>query len=573
MASMDQSSKGQAALDMLRAQGPEGAFAEGGLLAEGGELAGIESTGLASGAATMMAGGGMGEIAGATFGAGAMGAAAMVALPITAAVLGAHEYEAQHQANMAVVGQIGGTQAHAMATRAQRYGFGLTQMFGMGSGAAEQLFTGTTDLGLQGAQRQSALDMAVSTFNTVGMSVTDSINAISVALKAGNANFAALGSTLQNVSDSAASAGINTEMARQNFVQAIQTNAALGLSGASNYTISAMQTNMESQLGQVGAGGSFGMVAGPEQAGALGLSLTQYDISVNNPNTGYLTAAAGQTAVQNKVLLPGILANQPKDIKQLAYNTVGNQNASSSAFATSMINGGIVNNQNIAGWLQQFGVTPASSMDGMWAQAAQIVSGNPYSAAQGTAVTSALQKHQGNLNTATPSAAGRGATGRGNAYNPPSAGSEEALQSIKNMIGRNGQGLGQAKNLAELYEATSNFTGASDESITEGGKTMGYFQALSNKAFQADIEKGQGTINLASGKSESVKSFLKGKTLPNLSSSTGTPTGKGSGTVTISLGPGVANLFGISATGDATLQPPTQTPTASQLGGSMYGGS
>jgi hypothetical protein len=344
------------------------------------------------------------------------------------------------------------------------------------------------------------------------------------------------------------------------------------------------QQNFINSLGQVGVGARIGNLPAGESSAALGQPLGQYDIGVNGAN-GALVAAAGTQAAINKNILPGLLAGQPGNIKAMANAAYKNPgSAASSAFANSMNSGEVLTDQTLPGFLQQMGVTNIpSSVQGQWALAAGFVGGGyqPVAATSAAGVEAVMGTRLKNQPLVNKSFGGSmigdaaedvtsmapGLSGVANFFGihtPTSTRTnpiaQHALKDIQNQIGTNGQNLNQATPLAELYQ-----NAPANASITEGGSSSSLWSALSNKSEYGAIEAGEGTITIG-GKKQSMSSYLAKQKLSLGGNATATGGGK-NGSVLISLGPGVAQLFQVSTGGQASLEPATQSPSASQMPG------
>ena len=265
-----------------------------------------DARGLGAGLSTLAEGGGAADALGATLGGGVMAGVGMAAIPVAAIGLGLHEMETQRGINAQIQSQIGGSNFSAFGTRAQGAAFGLSEMGTMGMGMANQAFMGVTDMGLQGGKRSDALNFIQSNYVGMGMSIADSLALVSASVKTGTANLQQLAGVLDNVTNSAQSAGVNTEVARQSFSSMFQS--AVSTSGGMNASQGAIyasaQQTMFNRLGMAGVG----LTAAPAPVGLLAAE--------SGPTPGQ---AAAHTMGNNGA--GWALAQQQKAIDQIATGT------------------------------------------------------------------------------------------------------------------------------------------------------------------------------------------------------------------------------------------------------------
>lgn len=117
----------------------------------------------------------------------------------------------------------GGSQADAFQERAAgrsfRIGQRLTRGFGgMSATDADALFMGTTQAGLQGNERQNALDFGAENFRKYAMNIQDSLRLIEVATQNGQHGLAGVAEALDGVTEAAVRSGVNAKQARDAFV-------------------------------------------------------------------------------------------------------------------------------------------------------------------------------------------------------------------------------------------------------------------------------------------------------------------------------------------------------------------
>jgi hypothetical protein len=261
--------------------------------------------------------GGIGDIAGAILpeavagpvGLTIAGVAAVGAVGMESARMVANQraQNAQYQSVM------GGTNLQGMGQRISEARFGLRNMFGMGQGQAQEAFMGATQQGMRGTERNNALNMAVSSFNTMGMSVAQSLQAMSVQAQSGYENFNSLEQSLKNVTAAAKDTSQNADEMRQNFISLYgsmtsQIGGGAGVQGAAT-GISTMQTNLGRQFANVDFSGMTDQQRQYQMAAEQGMSInafTQKSITdpgflagaINKNVNQFMNAAGGGSAVQ-----------------------------------------------------------------------------------------------------------------------------------------------------------------------------------------------------------------------------------------------------------------------------------
>jgi len=137
----------------------------------------------------------------------------------------------------------GGTELGGLGQQGLQQAFALSQTGTLSSSAADKLFAGVSATGMQGGQRQNALNFAVGNYTNLGMSPQDSLAYIQQAAKDTSINLQTVANSLTTVTQAAAAAGVNADVARQSF-QAMYTSAlsftggntaAITAAGATNY--------------------------------------------------------------------------------------------------------------------------------------------------------------------------------------------------------------------------------------------------------------------------------------------------------------------------------------------------
>jgi hypothetical protein len=209
--------------------------------------------------------GGVGQIAtallpeGAMLGLGAAGAVGAVGYEGVKMIQNQRAQNAQYQAI------LGGSNFSQFGQRISSAAFGIRNMFSFGSGQAQEAFMGATQLGMRGQERNSALNMMVSSFNSMGMSVAQSLAAITVQAQSGYENFNDLEKSLKGVSAAAKDTAQNAEAVRQGFIQTYQGVTQNVGGGAGTLGVSTAISKFQANLGRQFQGMNFSGVTGNTQ--------------------------------------------------------------------------------------------------------------------------------------------------------------------------------------------------------------------------------------------------------------------------------------------------------------------
>lgn len=119
---------------------------------------------------------------------------------------------------------MGGTNLGGIEERIRSQAFGLFSQFGgMSSEEAEKLYLGVARTGMRGTDRARAQEFAQQNYRQFGMTVDQSMEIVNVAARTGQESLMGLSNALRNVTESAQEAGVNTEVARQRFVDTYVT--------------------------------------------------------------------------------------------------------------------------------------------------------------------------------------------------------------------------------------------------------------------------------------------------------------------------------------------------------------
>jgi hypothetical protein len=162
-----------------------------------------------------------------------VGTAIAVADAANSAAIWLTEQRAKNAEYQAV---YGGTNLEGIGGRLSEEGFMWGQRLdtGMTEDQSRQLFKGVTSMGYSGSDRSDRLDFAVDAYKEFGMSVSQSLGAISLAAKSANSNFAGLQRSLRTVTLAARSTGQSAEVLRDQFLQTYAGLAQAGLGTASS---------------------------------------------------------------------------------------------------------------------------------------------------------------------------------------------------------------------------------------------------------------------------------------------------------------------------------------------------
>lgn len=203
------------------------------------------------------------------------------------AMLGARFLEHQRDANRTYQQITGGDNlsptdsSSGLRQRVGQMGFELSQFGVMQGEEARMLYLGTTATGLQGSDRQGALDFATQQFRKTGMDVADSLALIESSVRNGVTEFSSLASALDKVSQTARDTGQNVQTVQRAFANTLGTVQAQVTGGSSASAIAGgIQQEVSKQGRLLGSQLDFtGMLSQPAmmmQAAQLGMSPMAY---------------------------------------------------------------------------------------------------------------------------------------------------------------------------------------------------------------------------------------------------------------------------------------------------------
>lgn len=255
-----------------------------------------------------MTGGGLGgitDIAGALLPEAALGPVGLAAggamIAGEVGVQAAHMVANQRAKNAQYQSVMGGSNFAGFGQRIQSTMFGLRNAFTLGGGQAQEAFMDATRAGMRGSERSNALNMAVSSFNSMGMSVTQSLQAMSIQAQSGYENFTALEKSLKDVTAAAKETSQNADTMRQNFVSLLGSMTQQVGGGAGTNTAAAAIATMQTGLGRQFANVNFSGLTDTNRmymmANNAGQSFNTFlGNAVTNPNT--LTSGINQLQKQ-----------------------------------------------------------------------------------------------------------------------------------------------------------------------------------------------------------------------------------------------------------------------------------
>ena len=195
-----------------------------------------------------------GESVGSSIGAvlptGLMKAAGIAGAGVALAREGLSFAENQREQNAQWQSFRGGSNFEQFRERAGQRMFQFSTMGVMGAGQSAELYRGVAEQGLRGADRSQAMDFGLNMYKQLGMRVSDSMDIINEASKTGQESLTGVAKALKDVTESAKDAGVNTELARKQWVQSWKTlNTTLGAGPGTTELAGALQ-NQVSSLGR-----------------------------------------------------------------------------------------------------------------------------------------------------------------------------------------------------------------------------------------------------------------------------------------------------------------------------------
>lgn len=194
---------------------------------------------LAEGGTIRAAGGA--ALGGSALGMGALKAAGVAGLAFTAVNAAGSFVENQRAQNAQWQRIMGGTNIGGFGERIGQRLFGISQFGGLGGEDAERLYAAVAATGLRGDDRQGAQQFAVEAYKNFGMTIDQSMEIINTASETGQESLLGVSLALDKVTESAVEAEVNTERARQSFVDSWQS--LTDIVGGSAALVTAMATS------------------------------------------------------------------------------------------------------------------------------------------------------------------------------------------------------------------------------------------------------------------------------------------------------------------------------------------
>lgn len=224
----------------------------------------------------------------------------------------------------------GGSNLDAMGERFGQRAFGMRQFGFMDSGEAQRLYRGIAETGQTGDERQRSQQFALQSYSEFGMSIDQSLQVIRTASRTGQDSLIGFSQALRQVTDSAKEAGVNTEVARQRFVDTWETFTQTLGGGSSTIMAAAGFAEAATGMGRqfqgvdqsgIGSEGNIRMLSSQ-----MGISPGEF-MAQNNQSGGVLLAQSsvrhtkevlsGQIGRKGMGVLQQFLSNRPDPTKAL----------------------------------------------------------------------------------------------------------------------------------------------------------------------------------------------------------------------------------------------------------------
>jgi hypothetical protein len=127
--------------------------------------------------------------------------------------------------------------------------FGLSQFGVMGENDAALLYQEAAKTGMSRDQRRNAVSFGVENYKEFGMTITQSMEIVKTAALTGQESLRGFRDSLRSVTDAAREAGVNTEVARQRFVDTWQSFSET-LSGPTSVAVAGGLATAQAGLGR-----------------------------------------------------------------------------------------------------------------------------------------------------------------------------------------------------------------------------------------------------------------------------------------------------------------------------------
>ena len=234
--------------------------------------------------------------AGAAKGLGAAGAAYAVINE------GLNIAEDQREQNASWQRISGGDNLSGFRDRIDANLFRLTQRGTMSGQQANALYRGVYETGLQGEERQGALDFATEQWRAFGMEINDSLALIRRAAQAGQSGLVGVADALEQVTAASREAGVNAEAYREifsrNYSASVGTLTGSGTAASASGALTSAQALLGHQFENIDFSGAFSTDSLRQFAANQGQNLTTY----LGQNQGQAGAANIIGSVQTQVL-------------------------------------------------------------------------------------------------------------------------------------------------------------------------------------------------------------------------------------------------------------------------------
>lgn len=263
---------------------------------------------------------------------GLMGAAQKI--PVVGQALGiVDEIQSQRQKNAYYQSIEGGDNVHGFGERWNEALGSFTTMGMFAPGEYSDLYKSVTKMGYtdrsdnQFQSRKGAIDFAYTNKREMGMDASESAQYLTTASRSATASFGQLGTILEQVSASAAKAGVNTNLARQQFDALWQSNLGSGLTGSAAMQTAGATASFQASMGRqfVNTDMSGATTTGMNYmvASTNGMTYNQFMATANkNP----ASAAAMREKTQN-MGLDGLITSQIKSWIKSQVAAVGGPDA------------------------------------------------------------------------------------------------------------------------------------------------------------------------------------------------------------------------------------------------------
>lgn len=237
------------------------------------------------------------------------GIAGVVGTPV-AIDKGLQFIQSQRQENAQYQGIYGGSNISGIGQRFRSETFRMGQLGTLSDSQAGEAFMGASQTGLKGGARDNATNFIVNEYKKIGMSIKQGVEAVTIAAQTGNSALTGMADALDGVTKAAKNAGVNANVARQNFLkiyqdvaQSIPGNQAVGIAGG----LASAQANMGRQMQNADLSGFNKPMTQRLMAAQSGLSYNQYLGKASGPGGSQFVAGNEDKVVLNFLKNNGVL--------------------------------------------------------------------------------------------------------------------------------------------------------------------------------------------------------------------------------------------------------------------------